>query len=81
MLADKIMETVRGEWFAASLISAAKHSDPHDLAARAKLLLATGPPGTCSSASLSPSPPPHPNPTSSAFLATFADPAPTIYHH
>jgi len=64
MLADKILDTVRGEWFAASLLSGASHSDPHALAAQAKLLLATGPPGIRSPASLSalpaPAPPPPP---------------------
>jgi len=52
MLDDKILGTVRGDWFAAPLLSGASHSNPHELAAHTKLLLATGLPCIRSYASL-----------------------------
>jgi len=45
MLADKILNTLRGERFAAALLSGAFHAIPRDLSAQAKLLLTTSPPG------------------------------------
>ena len=78
LLADKMLDTVRGEWFAAPLISGASHSNLHKLSVRAKLLLATGPPSIRSPASLSA--PPAPNaPAATTFLTTTptAPPAPS----
>jgi len=69
MLADKILDTVHGEWFSAALLSGASHSNPHELAAHAKLLLATAPPGIRSPASLS-APPAPDAPAAAAFLTS-----------
>jgi len=72
MPADKILDTVRGEWFAAPRISGASHSNPHELAAHAQLVLATGTPGIHSPASLSA--PPSPD---AAVVTAFLTPTPT----
>jgi len=78
MLADKILDTVRGEWFAAPLISGASHFNPHELAAHAKLLLATGPPGIRSPASLSAAPTPDATAATAILTTTStAPPAPS----
>jgi len=79
MLADKILDTIRDEWFAAPLLSGASHSNPHELSDNAKLLLATGPPGIRSPASLS-APPAPDAPAATAFLTSPppAPPAPSL---
>ena len=78
LLADKILNTVRGECFAAPLLSGASQSNPHELAALAKLLLATSPTGIRSPSSLS-APPAPDAPAATAFLTTtpMAPPAPS----
>jgi len=75
MLADKILNTVRGEWLAASLLAGAAYNNPPELAAQAKLLLATDPPGIRTPAALSPPAAP-PVPPAAAFLAS--TPAPDV---
>ena len=69
MLADKTLNTVRGEWLAVSLHSGTSHSNPHELAAHDKLLLATALPGIRSPASL-PVPPAPNAPAATAFLTS-----------
>jgi len=69
MLAEKILDTTRGEWLAVPLISGASHSNPHKLAPNAKLFLAIGPPGIRSLASLS-APLGPDAPAATAFLTT-----------
>jgi len=66
MRAGKILESVRGEWFSASLIAGSSPPDPRALPAQAKLLLATGPPGIRSRPSLASFTHPH----ASAFHAS-----------
>lgn len=58
MLTDKIMDAIRGEWFAATVIPDSA-GDPHILTARIKLMLTTGPPTsaqTTTTTTLSPAP-------------------------
>jgi len=56
MLAKKLIDSVRGDWFAGALLAGADHSNPHDITDRAKLLLTTNLPGMRSPTTLSTSP-------------------------